>query len=74
MDPRFASHYVLLKRVSDGREALATIIILRVWKELSKSRYTKNINLANEVAATISVENFWEEVDDILANTEPIIG
>ncbi|KAL9690375.1 hypothetical protein QQ045_010773 [Rhodiola kirilowii] len=30
---RFASHYILLKRLSDCREALATTTVLRAWKD-----------------------------------------
>ena len=33
---RFASHYIMLKRLVDVREALATIVVLNSWKELMK--------------------------------------
>jgi hypothetical protein len=34
---RFASHYILLKRLSDCREALATTVVTKKWKRHSPS-------------------------------------
>ncbi|PWA39686.1 hypothetical protein CTI12_AA569680 [Artemisia annua] len=33
---RFASHYILLKRLKDCREALATTVVLNSWREWAK--------------------------------------
>ncbi len=33
---KFTSHYILLKRLTDCKEALVTINVLKTWKDLVK--------------------------------------
>ncbi|KAK8697750.1 hypothetical protein V6N13_113888 [Hibiscus sabdariffa] len=69
---RFASHYLLLKRLSRCREALATTTVLRCWREWVNSGDERTKSLGRELAATIIDDEFWEEVDNILEITQPI--
>ncbi|KAL2905823.1 Hydroxyacid-oxoacid transhydrogenase mitochondrial [Bienertia sinuspersici] len=69
---RFASHYLLLKRLSQCREALATTIVLTAWKDWVNSGDERMKALGREVANTISDELFWDEVENILTVTKPI--
>ena len=69
---RFASHHLLLKRLSLYREALATTVVLRSWKDWVNSGDEQTKALGKEVAATIVSEDFWEELENILVITKPI--
>ncbi|KAJ9560251.1 hypothetical protein OSB04_005411 [Centaurea solstitialis] len=69
---RFASHYILLKRLMDCREALATTIVLDSWREWAKKGDENTRNLGVEIANTIKNENFWDDVRNVLAITKPI--
>lgn len=69
---RFASHYLLLKRLSQCRESLATTVVMRAWKDWVNSGDEKTREVGKEVAATIGDEDFWDEVENILAITKPI--
>ncbi|WOH15059.1 hypothetical protein DCAR_0934593 [Daucus carota subsp. sativus] len=69
---RFGSHFILLRRLSKCREALATTIVVRAWKEWIKSGDERAREVGMEVAATIANEEFWDEVDNILAITKPL--
>ena len=69
---RFGSHYLLLRRLLDCREALATCTVVRLWKEWLASGDEHAKELGKEVAATIADEDFWDEVENILAITKPI--
>ncbi|KAL2901126.1 Zinc finger BED domain-containing protein 1 [Bienertia sinuspersici] len=69
---RFASHYLLLKRLSQCREALATTVVLTAWKDWVNSGDERMKALGREVANTISDELFWDEVENILTVTKPI--
>ncbi|XP_077249156.1 uncharacterized protein LOC143888600 [Tasmannia lanceolata] len=69
---RFASHYILLKRLIDCREALATTIVLKTWKDLVKNGDEHTRKMGALVAQTISIEDFLEDVDSILAIAKPI--
>ncbi|XP_038709524.1 uncharacterized protein LOC120004292 [Tripterygium wilfordii] len=69
---RFASHYILLKRLVDCREALATTIVLRTWKEWVKQGDEHARKMGALVAETIGSEDFWDEVEDIISITKPI--
>ena len=57
---------MLLRRLSKCREALATTIVVRAWKECIKSRDERAREVRMEVAATIANEEFWDEVDNII--------
>ncbi|KAL9689223.1 hypothetical protein QQ045_033657 [Rhodiola kirilowii] len=70
---RFASHYILLKRLSDCREALATTTVLRAWKDWVTNCADERLrSLGSEVTVTISDDDFWDEVDIILTISKPI--
>nr|KAJ0214584.1 hypothetical protein LSAT_V11C400227280 [Lactuca sativa] len=69
---RFASHYILLKRIKDCREALATTIVLNSWREWLKNGDESTKVLGLKVADTIKDDLFWEDVDNVLAITKPI--
>ncbi|KAJ9567450.1 hypothetical protein OSB04_003416 [Centaurea solstitialis] len=69
---RFASHYILLKRLFDCREGLATTIVLNSWREYIKSGDKNTRILGAKVVDTIRDEFFWEDVENILAITKPI--
>ncbi|XP_077250104.1 uncharacterized protein LOC143889688 [Tasmannia lanceolata] len=69
---RFESHYILLKRLIDCREVLATTIVLKIRKDLVKNGDEHTRKMGALVAETISTEDFWEDVDSILAITKPI--
>lgn len=68
---RFASHYILLRRLMDCREALATIIVLNSWREWLKSGDENTRTAGYIVTETIKDDEFWENVENILAFTKP---
>ena len=69
---RFASHYILLKRLVDCRESLATTIVLKSWKELVKSGDEHTRKLGALVTETVISEEFREDVENIISITKPI--
>nr|KAJ0221091.1 hypothetical protein LSAT_V11C200051740 [Lactuca sativa] len=69
---RFASHYILLKRLTECREALATTIVVNSWREWVNKANEHTRLLANKVADTIKDEDFWDDIVRILAITKPI--
>ncbi|XP_052622385.1 uncharacterized protein LOC128127744 [Lactuca sativa] len=69
---RFASHYILLKRLTECREALATTIVVNSWREWVNKADEHPRLLANKVADTIKDEDFWDDIVHILAVTKPI--
>ncbi|KAL4563954.1 hypothetical protein LXL04_028003 [Taraxacum kok-saghyz] len=69
---RFASHYILLKRLTECREALATTIVLNSWQEWVNKVDEHTRLIANKVADTIKDEDFWDDIAHILAVTKPI--
>ncbi|KAM0907913.1 hypothetical protein ACQ4PT_015792 [Festuca glaucescens] len=69
---RFASHYILLKRLMDMREALTTTVVTNKWKELVKSCDGQTRDAANAIAQNIMDEIFWDEVKVILDITKPL--
>ncbi|GJX36114.1 putative ribonuclease H-like domain-containing protein [Tanacetum coccineum] len=69
---RFASHYILLKRLKDCREALATTVVLNSWREWAKQGDENTKKTGELVVQTIQSESFWIDVDHILAVTKPI--
>ncbi|KAL4577555.1 hypothetical protein LXL04_013664 [Taraxacum kok-saghyz] len=69
---RFASHYILLKRLTECREALATTIVLKSWREWVNKVDEHTRLIANKVADTIKDEDFWDDIAHILAVTKPI--
>jgi len=69
---RFASHYILLRRLMDWREALATTIVLNSWREWVKKVDENTQKLVAIVTETIKDDDFWEDVDAILSITKPI--
>ncbi|KAL4346287.1 hypothetical protein GQ457_17G013580 [Hibiscus cannabinus] len=60
---RFASHYLLLKRLLRCREALVTTTVLRCWREWVNSGDERTKFLGREVAATKIDDEFWEEME-----------
>ncbi|KAJ0568253.1 putative ribonuclease H-like superfamily [Helianthus annuus] len=69
---RFASHYILLRRLLDCREALATTIVLNSWRDWMKSGDANARTEGANITETIKDEEFWESVENILAITKPI--
>ncbi|XP_004499925.1 uncharacterized protein [Cicer arietinum] len=69
---RFASHYILLKRLLVCREALATTIVLNSWKEWIKQGDENTRKIGALVAETIGSDFFWEEVEHVVKITKPI--
>ncbi|XP_022032814.1 uncharacterized protein LOC110933922 [Helianthus annuus] len=69
---RFVSHYILLRRLLDCREALATTIVLNSWWDWMKSGDEKARTDGANITETIKDEGFWESVENILAITKPI--
>ncbi|KAJ9567191.1 hypothetical protein OSB04_003157 [Centaurea solstitialis] len=69
---RFASHYILLKRLMDCREALATTISLNTWREWVKVGDENTRKTGQIVVDTIRSDVFWEDVESIIAITKPI--
>ncbi|XP_004513749.2 uncharacterized protein [Cicer arietinum] len=69
---RFASHYILLKRLLMCREALATTVVLNSWKEWIKQGDENTRKIGALVAETIGSDFFWEEVEHVVKITKPI--
>nr|XP_043631554.1 uncharacterized protein LOC122603007 [Erigeron canadensis] len=69
---RFASHYILLRRLLDCREALATTIVLNAWREWFKKLDDTTQSAGYVITETIKNDVFWENVENILAFTKPI--
>uniref|UniRef100_A0A803N8U3 HAT C-terminal dimerisation domain-containing protein n=1 Tax=Chenopodium quinoa TaxID=63459 RepID=A0A803N8U3_CHEQI len=67
-------HKALMNVIASNkcREALATTIVVRAWKDWVNSGDERTKELGKEVAATITDDEFWDEVDNILAITKPI--
>lgn len=59
---RFATNYVSLKRLLDCREALATIIVFKLWKEWIKNGDEKMRTMGALVSETTSNDKFWDEI------------
>ena len=69
---QFASHYILVQRLTKVRDALATTLVTRQWKDRVKSCSSDLQQQASAIVDTINDENFWNEVENILAITGPI--
>lgn len=69
---RFTSHHILLQRLSRCREALATTVVLRSWKNWVSVVDEHIRAMGNEVTSIIIDEEFWDEVENILTITKPI--
>mgnify|MGYP003702756415 CR=1 FL=1 len=59
---RFASHFIMLKRLLDVREALTTTIVLNSWKELMKSGDEHKRDVSALITRYIGSDYFWDEV------------
>jgi hypothetical protein len=69
---RFASHYILLRRLLDCRESLATTISLNSWRDWVKHGDENTRITGLTVVDTIRSEDFWDDVETILSITKPI--
>ncbi|KAL6573184.1 hypothetical protein OROMI_012800 [Orobanche minor] len=69
---RFGSHHILLRRLSRCKESLLTSVVVRAWKDLLNYGDEKTREMGREVTDTIKSEKFWDEVDNILAITNPL--
>ncbi|PWA93763.1 hypothetical protein CTI12_AA067530 [Artemisia annua] len=69
---RFSSHYILLKRLKHCRETLTITIVLNSWRDWAKNGYENTRKIGQIVCETIRSNEFWEEVDRILARTKLI--
>lgn len=70
---RLASHYILLRRLLDCRDALATTIILNSWRAWVKNGDENTRLLGANAVDTIKDDEFWEDIENILAITKPFI-
>ncbi|KAJ8453377.1 hypothetical protein Cgig2_008261 [Carnegiea gigantea] len=55
---RFASHHLLLKRLASCKEVLATMVVLRAWKDWLKSGDKNARAMGAKVTATIAMIHF----------------
>lgn len=62
----------MLKRLTDCHEALATTTVLSSWKEWVKHGDERTRTMGSLVAKTIVDEEFWNDVENIVAITKPI--
>jgi hypothetical protein len=69
---RFASHYILLKRLLQCKEALCTVVVQRQWKEWAQCGDEKAKAMARLVANTIKDDDFWDEVENAVKITKPL--
>lgn len=69
---RFASHYILLKRLLLCREALSTTIALNSWREFAKQGTEENRKTAKEGVDCIRDDLFWNDVENIIKITKPV--
>lgn len=69
---RFASHYILLQRLITCREALATTVVTRQWKDWINTCTNDVKHQARVIVLTINDDSFWMEAENIIAITEPI--
>lgn len=69
---RFASHYILLKRLKDCREALATTVATIQWKDWARTGDQHARTTADLITRTINDDVFWDEIDVILSITKPL--
>jgi hypothetical protein len=69
---RFASHYILLKRLKDCREALAMTVATIHWNEWAKTGDHHARTTADLITKTINDDVFWDEIDVILSITKPL--
>nr|XP_004514312.1 uncharacterized protein LOC101496406 [Cicer arietinum] len=72
---RFASHYLLLKRLLMCREALATTVVLNSWKEWINQGDENTRKIGALVAETIGPKmgEFYEKMDSMLGEIQEII-
>ncbi|KAL2897839.1 Toll-like receptor 4, partial [Bienertia sinuspersici] len=69
---RFACMYIMLKRMLDVREALATTIVTKAWRDWLAKQDVPTRNTGFEVVETINDEVFWDEVSNVIVITKPI--
>ncbi|PRQ20008.1 putative ribonuclease H-like domain-containing protein [Rosa chinensis] len=69
---RFASHYILLKRLIDCKEALASTVVLQKWKDWLKTLDAGKRKLGEDIALAVLTDNVWENVMAIVKITKPI--
>ena len=55
---RFGSHHLLLKRLAQCREALATTVVVRSWKDWVNCGDENARELGKEITSTIKDEEF----------------
>lgn len=68
---RFATHYILLKRLMDCR-ALVTVICLNTWRDWIKHLDEKTRKIGDEVTECIKADSFWDEVEHCLLVLTPM--
>ncbi|XP_074297184.1 uncharacterized protein LOC141627876 [Silene latifolia] len=71
-ETRFASHYILLKRILDCREALVTLVCQKKWKDWLKKGDENSRKQGSEIAEYIKDESFWDDVESVLKILEPL--
>ncbi|XP_062011882.1 uncharacterized protein LOC133728490 [Rosa rugosa] len=69
---RFESHYILLKRLIDCKEALASTVILQKWKDWVKTLDPEKRKLGENITQAVLADNFWDDVLAIVNITKPI--
>lgn len=68
MKTHFASHYLLLLRLTKCKEALATTVVTNRWKGCTNDLRHQ----ARAIVQEISGEDFWVKVENIFTITEHI--
>ncbi|XP_024164304.1 uncharacterized protein LOC112171337 [Rosa chinensis] len=69
---RFASHYILLRRLIDCKEALASTVIIQKWKDWVKTLDGEKRKLGENITQAVLADNFWDDVLAIVNITKPI--
>lgn len=68
VETRFATHYIVLKRLVDVKQALKSMVISDIWAVWRQSQTDR----ANNVRRLILDEDWWAQIDYLLSFTEPI--
>ena len=68
VETRFATHYIVFKRLVDVKQALKSMVISDIWAVWRQSQTDR----ANNVKRLILDEDWWAQIDYLLSFTEPI--
>jgi hypothetical protein len=68
-ETRFASHYIMIKRLVDMREALSSMVVNPQWQTWKQS----NTEKAMRVRGTILDEAWWVQAELFVSIMEPLV-